>query len=93
MNSYFYNPDAGPDTIQYIVKMGFKDALITVNAGTFKTVTTRQIFFIPPSYPYGPTRENDTKYAVGIGMVVKGEGFFSLYKSYEELRLERYHVQ
>ena len=93
VNSYFYNPAAGPDTLRYIVKMGFKDSSVTVDAGTFKTVTTRQIFFIPPSEPYGPIRENDTKYAVGIGMIIKAEGFFSTAPSYQEFRLQRYHVQ
>jgi hypothetical protein len=89
----FYNPAVGPDTIPVVTKMGCKDSLITVDAGTFTTVSLRQMWFIPSGFPFGPVRFIDRRYAINTGMVAEQLPFYQNEIKRTERRLVRYHVQ
>jgi hypothetical protein len=89
----YYNPSVASDTFHIAVTMGYKDVSVTVNAGTFTTSAFRQIWYIPASLPYGPTRDYDFIRARGIGMIKKTTGFYTTTPDVYEWRLERYHVQ
>lgn len=80
------------DTVTATEQMGFKDALVTVAAGTFKTSTFRKVFHYTPYYPYGTTREYDYRYSLGVGLVSYTNGFYSMLPEVYERRLVRYHV-
>lgn len=89
----YTNPAAGiPDTITVTEQMDFKDAYVTVPAGTFKTSTFRQIYHIP-QYSYGPTREYNTRYAENVGIVSEITGWYMASPMWYERRLERYYVR
>jgi hypothetical protein len=90
---YSYPDLSHPDTLKVIEMMGFQNATTTVNAGTFMTSSYRQMWFLPPSLPYGPMREYDYTCAKGIGMIRKTTGFYISTPDMYERRLERYHVQ
>ncbi len=90
---YSYPSAAHPDTIKVVELMGFRDAAITVDAGTFVTSTLRQLWLLPPSLPYGPVREIDVAYAKNIGIIKQGSGFYISAPNTYERRLHRYHLQ
>ena len=91
---FTFGPNAAtPDTLTVTEQMGFKDAAITVDAGTFITSTFRRIFHYPPGRRYGPTREYDYKYAKNVGVVLETSGFYEAIPDIYERRLVRYHVQ
>lgn len=91
----YFNPAAGAiDTIPFTERMDHKDMQVTVPAGTFKTSTFRQEYYMPePKYHYGPIRSYDYSYAENIGLVKATTAwYFSMPMIYER-RLVRYHVQ
>ena len=81
-----------PDTLVVTEQMGFKDATTTVDAGTFKTSSFRQIFHYPANYRYGATREYDYRYCLNVGLVSYTTGFYDSLPWVFERRLVRYHV-
>ena len=90
---YSYPSAAHPDTIRITEQMGLKNGSITVNAGTFITSAFRQIWHLPSSLPYGPTREYDVFRAMNIGIIRKTRAFYVASPEIYEARLERYHLQ
>ncbi len=92
--TFTYGPNAStPDTLVVTEKMGFKDAMTVVDAGTFTTRTFRRVYQFPASYTLGSTREYDYKYAKGIGLISETTGFYTTTPAMYERRLVRYHVQ
>jgi len=90
----YINPAAGViDTEIITERMGFKDSMVTVDAGTFQTYTFRQIYTIPPPMPFGPTREYDHAYSQGIGLIKETTGMYESIPNVYERRLVRYHLQ
>ena len=91
----YTNPIAGiTDTINITYQMGFKDATVTVPAGTFKTSTFRKIYNLPaPKYMYGPQRDYDYCYAENIGLVKATTGLYIFTQAITERRLVRFHVR
>ena len=90
----YSNPLAGiTDTITITYQMGFKDSMITVPAGTFKTSTYRQIYHMPPpKYMFGPERDYDNSYAEHVGLVRSTLGMYAMPPTIVERRLVRYHL-
>ncbi len=89
---YYYNPAVMYDSVEVTEQMGFKDATTSVNAGNFITSTFRQIWHMPATQPYGPTREYDVVRTKAIGVVRKTRGFYSMTPEIYEWRLERFLV-
>ncbi len=89
-----YPNGAHPDTITVTNQMGFRDSMVTVPAGTFKTATFRNVYHFLPGYQiFGPTREYDWMYAQNIGLIKATAGWYSISSDIYEWRLIRYHIQ
>ena len=92
--SYTYGPNSvTPDTIKITEQMGFPNASVTVEAGTFVTSTMRRILRYPSNYRYGPTREYDYCYSKKIGLIKETTAIFDAIPQVYERRLVRYHVK
>ncbi len=76
--TFLYLPGpATPDTMIITEQMRFDVLPFTVTAGTFKTITFRRIFHLPPTMQYGPMREYVTMYARGVGIIRKTTAFYT----------------
>lgn len=94
LRTYLILPGAGNyDTLVVTEQMRRDTTPTTVNAGTFETITSRRIFHLPPTEMYGPTREYNTMYARGIGIVRQTKAFYLMLPDVWEWRLERYHLE
>ena len=76
-------------------KMGERDKMVMVPAGTFRTSSYQEIYFMDPYFAsFAPVvRTLHTRYAAGIGMVAQTLPFYINNPSYTERRLIRYRVQ
>lgn len=92
--SYQLGPNAATYyTINVTEKMGFRDQTTVAGAGTFTTSTFLEIYTYPSSYPYGPTRQYEHRYARGIGLIRETTGFYEVSPKIYEKRLVRYMVK
>ncbi|MBS1773806.1 MAG: hypothetical protein JST82_13180 [Bacteroidetes bacterium] len=91
--TYTFGPNlATPDTLIIKEQMGFKDASVIVDAGTFITSAFRRIYYFPQNYKYGNPREYDYHYAKNIGLVKETTAWYYPSPMLYERRLVRYHV-
>jgi hypothetical protein len=90
-----YSIDFNGDTLYYTEwKMADSAMNITVPAGTFLTVNSKETFYMTPMLSMsGSVRYMNHLYAAGVGLVAETKPFFASDPLYTERRLVRYYVQ
>ncbi len=92
-STFSYGPNAATAfTVNVTEQMGLKGQRITVDAGTFTTISYRQIYNWPTGYKYGPAREYAHRYAIGVGLISETTAFYEGDPAIWERRLVRYHI-
>jgi len=92
--SYQFGPnEATIYPINITERMGLKNEITVVAAGTFTTLSFLEVYQFPVGYAYGPIRQYEHRYAKGVGLVRETTGFYELWPEVYEKRLVRYLVK
>jgi len=92
--TYQFGPNGVTNySINVTEHMGLRNQTTLVDAGTFNTHSFLETYTFPASYPYGPTRRYEHRYAKGVGLVRETTGFYEMSPKVYEKRLVRYRVR